>query len=332
MSNIYYITRKNTLFHNIKSFDLITIYFKNNYIHLELDLLEAMQFISNNNNEYTKIIIPFMHYDMMDEYYLHVLFHIKNNDIKSKIFIITQDWWKITNDHYQNFLINNVFKATNYKVLTFAYDIEQLNSFHNDNFNDYSNNIISINMWSAYGMAFNDFNNRPIEKILVSGCINDAYPERETILMMNNIFHYEYNMNDVWSNNNNYNKMLNSYLCCFTSSVYVINHSNNTRMNTNMILLKTFEILASGSLLLMPKCEEEYIKMIGLIDRENCILLDFDKDINNMIDFIFDSKNREYIDKIRYNGYNHCKNNLTTDIIFNKIHNIICEKDVTHIQ
>jgi hypothetical protein len=90
-------------------------------------------------------------------------------------------------------------------------------------------------------------------------------------------------------------------------------------VNTNMILLKTFEILASGSLLLMPLTEEKYLSEIGLINKVNCILLDFEKDLNEQINDILNINNRDYVNNIRYNGYIHAKNNLNTENKFNNL-------------
>ena len=86
-----------------------------------------------------------------------------------------------------------------------------------------------------------------------------------------------------------------------------------------MILLKTFEILASGSLLIMPLSEEKFLAEIGIINQENCILIDFDKDLNEQIISILDINNRDYINNIRYKGYVHAKNNLNTEIKFNNL-------------
>ena len=143
------------------------------------------------------------------------------------------------------------------------------------------------------------------------------------MLSLNNIEHYTYNMNDINNNNNNYNMVLNNYIASFTSSVYIYNETEQKMVNTNMILLKTFEILASGSLLLMPISEDIYLRKIGIIDKENCILLDFNKDLNEQISFILDVNNINYINNIRYNGYLHAKNNLNSHNKFIEFQNII---------
>lgn len=263
----------------------------------------------------------------MDLFEINLMNYIKNNiNIKYTIYFILFDWWIINfpGHENQNNFISNIFKATNYKVITFAYNLNQLNNFYNKDFNPYKNNILHINLWSSYNNSFSDFNNNPIKKILLSGEIGEKhYPERKLMLSLNNIEHYTYNMNDVNNTNNNYNKVLNSYIACFTSSVYIYNETEQKMVNTNMILLKTFEILASGSLLLMPISEDIYLQKIGIINKENCILLDFNKDLNEQISFILDIENLNYINNIRYNGYLHAKKKLNSHNKFIEFQNLL---------
>lgn len=332
MNNFYVVTKKDTEFLNNKSHELLNKYLKIKYNHLDLNESETIEFITNNNKPENKIILFFD--NVIDYYHINVLHYIKSIEIKSKIFISTIDWWKIPDPgrEMQHYFISEVYKATNYKVLTFANDVNQLCEFNGEDYTPYAHNIISINKWSAYSESFVDFNNNPIEKILISGQTNEmCYPERHMMLSVNNIVHYQYNTNDF--NTNNYSMVLNNYLCCFTSSVYLFNVMKQQKMSTNMVLLKTFEILASGSLLIMPLAEEETIKKFGLINNVNCMLLDFTRDLNEQVDYVLDPRNREHINNIRYNGMIHCKHNFTTEIIFNKLHNIICNKAfvLTHI-
>lgn len=318
------ILKKNVSLCNLKIHSILTEYFSKYYNILNFDEYETIEFINNNNNNETKIILYF---DIkMDSYHVNITNFIQNNLINSKIYFIVFDWWKINFPGHdeQNYVISNIFKANNYKVITVAYNVEQLNEFHGINFNPYKNNIINFNFFSAYDLAFSAFNNNPIEKILVSGQIYEIhYPERSKMLLMKNIEQYYYNVNDINSKTNNYNKILNNYLCCFTSSVYIYNSYQNKIVNTHMILYKTYEILASGSLLLMPLTEEKYLAQIGLINNENCILLDFNDDLNIQINNILNINNRDYINNIRYKGYIYVKNSLNTENIFNELKKIL---------
>jgi hypothetical protein len=314
MTETYVIIKKNYNMSNLKSNDLLNIYFKEHYKILYFNYEKVVEFVLNNNNNNVNII--FYTYNTIDSYESNVMNFIKNSIIQCKIFFIIIDWWKIPppgNYKLQHNFISNIFYATNYKVITFIYDINQLNSYYNIDFTPFKNNIIHINLWSCYNMAFTDFNNNPINKVLVSGVISNIhYPERVKILSSNNIEYYKYNINDINTINNNYNKVLNNYIASFTSSVYIFNETEQKMTNTNMVLLKTFEILASGSLLLAPLSEDLYLRKFGIINSENCILLDFNNDINKQINNILDSSNLNNINKIRYNGYLHAKNNLNS--------------------
>ena len=239
--NITVILYKNKPLYNPKAHSILNEYFTKYYNILNLDEYETIEFIKNNNNLNNKIILYFD--NKMEIYHLNIMNFIQNNIINSSIYFILFDWWKVNfpNHDEQNYFISNIFKASNYKVITFSYNVDQLSEFHGIDFNPYKNNIININLWTAYDLAFSDFNTSPKEKILVSGQIYEIhYPERSKILLMNNVEQYDYNSNDINNLSNNYNKILNSYLCCFTSSVYIYNSHQNKMVNTNMILLKSF--------------------------------------------------------------------------------------------
>lgn len=322
MNNISVISKNINLL-NIKAHSLLTVYFKKYYNTYMFNEIDSIEFIKKNNTQ-SNTIIWYID-NIIDDYHINILNYIKNLEIKSKIFIFTIDWWKIPDPgrEKQHYFISNVFKCNNYKVITFAYNIEQLNEFNNEDYTPYKNNIISINLWSAYDIAFTNYNENPIEKILISGQTNEqCYPERYKMTFAENIIVHKYNTSDIHSNDNNYNKILNNYLCCFTSSVYLYN-KDNIKKNTHMLLLKIFEILASGSLLVVPSTEIEFLAKIGLKNGEHYLAIDFDKNLNDQINWLLDPIHRDYINKNRYNGYIFCKNNLTTDKKFNEIKNII---------
>ena len=115
-------------------------------------------------------------------------------------------------------------------------------------------------------------------------------------------------------------KYLNKYLACFASSVHPFTY------NTHYILAKVFEILGSGSLLVYPKREEEYMNKIGLFHMEHYYSIDLlknDTSIQNEIDFILDEKNRNLINKIRLSGHNYAKLNFNSEKKYNELINII---------
>ena len=151
------ILKKNIFISNLKVHSILTECFSKYYNILNFDEFETIEFIKNNNNINTKIILYFD--NKMDNYHVNILNFIQNNLINSIIYFLVTDWWKINFPGHdeQNYVISNIFKANNYKVITYAYNVEQLNEFHGIDFNQYKNNIININFGSAYDLAFSEF-------------------------------------------------------------------------------------------------------------------------------------------------------------------------------
>lgn len=321
---IYLLKEIGTKDFNEKCQDIFNIYLKDKYNLLELSLEDSTKFIQENNNKNTTIII---YSQQFSSYKFQLLGFVRDlkNTLLSKIIYCTYDFWKrnVKKPEYKmrNYYSTNIFKPTNYYVLSFA-NYKKIEEFRNFNLTNYKNRIFNINLWCVYKKAECEFNNNPINKILLTGRVSGPYPERNIISKYKNVYNYKYNDNDI-KNNNNFNKILNGYLCSFTSSVYVKNHTLNKIVNTHIILLKVFEILGSGSLLLYPKSEEQYIKKIGLFHKDNCWLLDFDGNIQEQIDYILDSKNRDEIDKIRYRGWRHGIEKLNSYNKFLEFDNIV---------
>jgi hypothetical protein len=149
-----------------------------------------------------------------------------------------------------------------------------------------------------------DFNENPINKVLISGRVSNTYEDR--LFMYNlaetntnlEILKCDFNYN-VYNNltkssllcHENYYKYLNNYICCFVDTA------------RNYMLAKVFEILASGSLLL---CMNENIidifKDIGLEDGINYISCNRNN-VNDKVNFITDINNITTINTIRKNGH-----------------------------
>jgi hypothetical protein len=327
--NIICVIKENYSFPNPKAFELFDYYFNNNYKIVIKNIDNVCYFIDKkniNNN-----VIVFVYTELLNDYDSIVLSHIKNhNELMCKIFCFPQDWWcgvpRPCEEH--NPTITNLFNANNYKVIVAVDNINLLSEFNGVEYSEFKNNIICYNFWGIYNQAIIKFNAEPIKKILISGnSIFKRYPERYFLsrLKNNNIDVYEYNTNDVVNNNNNYNLVLNKYLCCFVSSVYVRNRKYKKSLNTHTILLKNYEILASGSLLLVPDYEEPYLKKIGLINGEHYLTLNFNynnDDMNKQINILLDETNILNINKIRYNGYKYAINNLTNKKRFEELNEI----------
>lgn len=336
-NNTFVILPENYIPSNEKSHDLLLYYFKTYYNLIYLNIDNIKKFINNNNNSNNKIIFYFLETNIYNpniyNFYLKIINFIQGkNDIKSNIFIFTFDFW-IRGPGCYSQLIAKTFSPKNYKVITFAFNLQHLKIFLTIE-NTYTNNIIYNNYWASYKESYQPFNNNPILKIFLSGVICDNYPERQILKSLNYkyIYHYEYNLSDTNKNTNNYNIELNKYIACFTSSVYV-NNIKNELENTHAILLKVFEILASGSLLIMPLIEEKYLNNIGLFHKLNCYLININdsNQIISDINYIIDSKNRNEINIIRKKGQDDAINNYNYEKKFIELNNIINKVDTTNV-
>ena len=99
---------------------------------------------------------------------------------------------------------------------------------------------------------------------------------------------------------------------------------------SNLILLKTYEILGSGALLLSPLNQKNQLAKIGLIEDVNCMFIDMSDDnkIQEKIDFILDEQNRKFIDNIRKNGQNHGITNLSSKRKYEILKELVINSDM----
>jgi hypothetical protein len=151
--------------------------------------------------------------------------------------------------------------------------------------------------YSAVNKFYEDieFNNSPVEKILISGFVNKVYPFREFMVdneddRMEILKHPGYQDSSHNVTNKNYYKRLNKYLCCFCDS-----------SKFHYVLLKVFEITSVGSLLLVDNKIKKPLKELGFEDKVNCIICN-KSNVFKKIDWIFDENNRKEVDKIRKAG------------------------------
>lgn len=326
MNTKYFLLQeKNVKSYNDKCNDLINLYFIKKFLLVEINIENIENFFCNIINP--TIILYYYHgFTPFINKILNVMNNYKNENIK--LYIFTFDYWyyqdnSLFNIEYNKY-INNVFKATNYKVICFANDIDELNFFLDYDYSHYKDNIIFNNIWSCYKTSFCEFNQKPIQKLLISGSrATSYYKERSIIAGIKSeyIEIYNKNMNDIKTINNNYNKTLNKYFSSFTSSVHIPVKNKSEFTNTHVILLKTFEILASGSLLVMPISEEKYIEKIGLKHNINCYLIDFNKNLNEQINYIF--QNYDYYNNVRLKGNVYAKEHLNSEKKYIEIKNIL---------
>lgn len=142
------------------------------------------------------------------------------------------------------------------------------------------------------------FNETPTNAVFTSGAISWHYPFREYVQSLNDErivrkghpgYHAKFS-EDSSGVAKDYQKILNSYICCFTdASIY------------GYVLLKNFEIAGSGSLLLTDRLIEPQMNELGFVDNVNCMFCTKETFVEK-INFILDLKNRDKIDQIRKAG------------------------------
>lgn len=167
-----------------------------------------------------------------------------------------------------------------------------------------------------------EFNNSPINKILLTGCIaKNIYPFREYMYRLSKKYpidvlsplSYKQKNHEIYGHD--YIKYINKYIASFTCC---------SNINTPYVIAKFFEIPASGALLLAyDEFVKEQLKELGFIDGQNYISVNYNNIIEK-IHFITNSANKEIINRIRRNGY---------DLVWNKhtlLHRIKIIEDTTN--
>ena len=256
-------------------------------------------------NDVGNVIVLYQHID--ESPFKFALVEYLNEKPRSfRFFLFTYDFWRPS--------YRAIFRPKHFKVITWANSIAQLDHFLCEPHAQWADNFVFGNLHCCYNESFLEVNRTPIPKLLVSGSISKRhYPER---LILHNKSRTNRNIcspegpnaiprpDDIASTEFAYNRRLNTYFACFSSGVYW----NGIGTHTGCVLLKTFEILGAGSLLVMPLHEEKLIAGLGLKHMVNCCLLDFNKDIDSQVGCIF--KHVPFFDRVRRNGQAHAKEHL----------------------
>lgn len=312
---------------NLKSHDFLNIHFPQHErftIHKCKSVLEFDFLIQKYKNDSNVVIIIYfcIPQEFINQYLMDKIRSYKSQELKLKILLFTYDYWYNGFGPLWEKLMTNIYEAENHYVLTFADSLEQIEFYHAREYQKYKDKYIYFNLWSAYDSAFVEFNLNPKMKIAISGApYPNVYPERH---LLSNLSHIDDRIIclDFNSEEKNYTKRLNEYLCCFVSPPHVqtlkMVDGKKRYINTNLITLKYFEVLASGSLLLCFNTEEKPLNKIGLFNKKNCIITSL-KDLNKTITYILNPLNREEIDRIRKSGQEIAKNKFNSKKRFEEL-------------
>ena len=219
--------------------------------------------------------------------------------------------------------VDNILEIGNY---------ESIKKFFNDN-----TNIYTLNHCATNNFLIKLFNQKPINKVLLSGSASKLYRHRQLFLLLiqNNkdkidLYRHPGYINKKYTEDI-YPYKLNSYLCCFTSCTIfdiIICDPKNKIDYEHVIFAKVYEIMAVGSLLLVDDSYKDGLINMGIKDGINCIFCNVDNYLDK-VNYIVDVANRDEIDKIRMNGYNFIREYHTESHRVNELNTIldsICSK------
>ena len=293
-----FIPHKKNMF-NMKAHDIID-YFKQHFIVFDEEENSSadnmIEFIKKHKHTDKTMILynhSTAHYDREHEVvdFLNTIINVK-----LKIVFVLFDHW-ISWSKKINTYRRKILSCQNCYVTTFAHTKKELeHSWGQQGITITNPNIIyNFSIWSCYKLSNNiKFNKNPKNIVCVTGAVsNHMYPDRKALL------EYQYVEKMLYTVSDNYIENLNNYICVLYTSVYV--PSYNGYRNTHLILLKLYEILSSGALLLIPLSEKDYVEHLGLFHKKNCWILNMNNkdNIQNDINYIVDVKNKKEIDSYR---------------------------------
>lgn len=314
---------------HIKIEEFITLMKSNPLIEFieKLDIDDIKNLINNNLNNNYLFVFPFYIYHTCNikiykkffEDMYNILLYINklDNNIKLKFLFNSMD--PVMTSISSNYLINLYSSSKPYiNLMTLNMDdfknlTKEYSYFKNKNFF-----FCPINY--SYKLSQILFNNNPINKICLSGNIRNnvytvrynfneimkKYPEKYKLL--------EYNNNEISIKNNNFSLRLNKYIAAFYASHDLYHHSTP--------LHKIYEILSSGSLLVINEIDEKCCNLLGLINNKHMIVIKKNEIVINKVNYILDRNNINEINEIRKNGQHFCINNLNAEWFYKKYINI----------
>jgi hypothetical protein len=222
----------------------------------------------------------------------------------------------LENDPYYTELVRYYIKHADMVISPYAYVFPEY--YHHDNV-----------QWVPYSCALEgltdfsriEFNTNPIMKVLQSGNVSSSYPFRQYVAALNHE-NIERLVHQGWRHDSTseaivrmkYFEKLNEYICCFTDA-----------LSYRYIVLKNFEISATGALLLTDKVIEKEMNELGFVDYETCMFCDQETFLDK-VSWILDYRNRDHVDRIRHAGMKLARERHMTRHRASQIDNLVNKK------
>lgn len=281
-------------------------YDKNKYLYFSIEILENKL----NENKYDDLI----------ELLISIDSNITKNNINHIIFYPRQLKFLNPNNLLHKLIIN-----CNIKKSIFIDDIHCL-ELSLEIINKFDNKILS------YAYLINIFLKGLNENIIsLPHYLNDrfVYKNESKDIQISILGHYQSETyltrkHIIQNIKNINNQLINCSIKCFPKLNNIIYYQTLKKSYASIattgdnpthyypyIVSKYFEIPGCNSLLIahiLPEMEDEF-KKYGFIENENYIKFSSIKELIEKCNFIFDPKNKEYIEKIRNNGYQLVINN-----------------------
>ncbi len=154
-----------------------------------------------------------------------------------------------------------------------------------------------------------EYNQNPINKILLCGSISDAYPMRQKMLSLTSKYPIDVLEHPKYSKAKLHDIIGKKFIQKLNEYKYVFTCCLNEKIP--YLVQKFFEIPGSGALLIgYDRWVKEPMTELGFIDMENYISVN-EENLEEKLNYILDEKNNELIEKIRLNGYNFIHSNHT---------------------
>ena len=298
-------------------------YLIDNYSYIKISLDEIISNINDIKNYIKTYYEKNIQYDKINLLSYEGVSSFKN--IVNKLVKSMNLCFVIDDIHHQGNMYRyrkKIFPQCKYLFLTYAYHYEHRYPRHN--------NVYLLPHSISYSV---EFNNNPINKILVSGHLNlSIYPNRNLAVQLSenneNIVLFKPDYKGYIINDNNtdktfglkYYNLLNSYLACF---------ADDATLERRYIVAKFFEITGVGSLLIaFNKNTIDIFTELGFIDKVHYLSVSEDN-YKEVVDYVLDSNNLEEINKIRYNGYIHTNKYHTFKNRAIHLNNILCENNLS---
>ena len=222
------------------------------------------------------------------------------------IMAVTSDDSNLFND-YSKAEIVEILTHVDVMVSSYAYHLEQY--FHNVQLPQNAKRPVFFWCPHAAGPSFYEgsFNTNPSRKVFFSGATSNHYPVRWWLQTSYQPLHKEQMVSMVHPG---YGKMVDDQSLVYATKISKQYASISTTMIFRRVVAKTFEIPATGALLVMNDDLLPYMESLGLFNMTHYVAFN-GSNPTPVMDWVLDASNFDTIDRIRLQGMIAIRSNHT---------------------